>query len=409
MSEIWFINQYAITPDLPGGTRHYDFGMELVKSGHSVRIFAANVNLALRRHMRNLKGKIWLEEPVNGISFEWIKTSLHRRNGWRRGLGMLNFSYNVYRAGLRQSVQPDLIIGSSPHPFAALAGYYLARKLGCRFILEVRDLWPQALIDMKGISAKHPIVWMMRWVEQHLYHHADHVIVLARGSIPYLAEKGVSGERITYIPNGVHPEHFVSLETRQEIRRLYGFNRFTIIYTGAHGPANALNTILDAANNLNAESGIEFVLIGDGPVKPDLQAQARKLKLKNLRFLDPIPKSKIPDLLHAADAGIITLKDAQAFYKAVSPNKFVDYLSAGLPVLCAAPGDIGMMVRQCGCGLTSAPEDGMSMAEQIRKLAALPVEERAKMGSNGQGLVMDQYFIPRLTQKLLTLVQTKND
>ncbi len=404
MSEIWFINQYAVTPDLPGGTRHYDLGMELVKSGHSVRIFASNVNLALRRYTRNLKGEIWFEELVNNIFFEWIKTSLHQRNGWRRGFGMLNFSYNVYLAGLRQGASPKLIIGSSPQPFAALAGYHLARRLGCRYILEVRDLWPQALIDMNEIYVKHPIIWMMRCMERYLYRHADHIIVLAKGSISYLKEKGALEKCITYIPNGVHPEHLAYRKTREETRQLHGFNRFTIIYTGAHGPANALYTILNAANLLNGEPEIEFILIGDGPLKPDLQAHARKLKLKNLRFLDPVPKSNIPDLLHAADAAIITLKNARAFYNAVSPNKFVDYLAAGLPVLCAAPGDVAKMVEQCECGLVSAPEDEVLMAEQVRKLIALPIWERAQMGINGRKLVMDQFFIPKLTQKLLTLL-----
>jgi glycosyltransferase involved in cell wall biosynthesis len=404
MSEIWFINQYAITPDLPGGTRHYDLSVELVKSGHTVRIFASNVNLALRRHIRSLKGKLWLEELVNGISFVWNKTSLHQRNGWRRGIGMLNFSYNVYRAGLQQGVLPDLIIGSSPQPFAALAGYYLARQLGCRFILEVRDLWPQALIDMKEIHPQHPIIWIMRCVEQYLYYHADHIIVLAQGAISYLQEKGVSANRITYIPNGVHPDHFIPRRTRQEVRQLHGFNGFTLLYTGAHGPANALYTILDAANQLKGEPGIEFILVGDGPLKPRLQAQAHRLKLNNLRFLDPVPKNEIPDLLHAADAGIITLKDARAFYNAVSPNKFIDYLATGLPILCAAPGDVARMVEQCGCGLVSAPEDSTSMAKQIMQLATLPAGKRAEMGSKAHELVMEQFFIPNLAHKLLALI-----
>ncbi|WP_027364767.1 glycosyltransferase family 4 protein [Desulfotruncus alcoholivorax] len=317
---------------------------------------------------------------------------------------MFNFSLNVYRAGLKQGVIPEVIIGSSPHPFAALAGCCLARRLGCRFILEVRDLWPQALIDMQGLADGHPLVWLMRQVEQRLYLHAGRIIVLARGSIPYLKEKGVAEQRIIHIPNGVHPGHFVPLKTREETRSLFNFNRFTIVYTGAHGPANALNVILEAAGELNGESGVEFVLIGDGPVKPDLQAQARKLQLKNLRFLEPVPKSKIPDLLHAADAGIISLKDAPAFYGAVSPNKFFDYLASGLPVLCTAPGDVAGMVKQSGCGLVSPPDNGKALAEQVRALAALTAEQRALMSARGQRLVLDQFCIPELTVKLLQII-----
>ncbi len=403
--EIWFINQYAVTPDLPGGTRHYDFGVELAKAGYSVRIFAATVNLALRRQIRNPGEKLWLEEPVDSVLFEWVRTGVHRHNDWRRALGMFNFSWNAFHTGLRQDVRPHLIVGSSPQPLAALAAYCLARRLGSRFILEVRDLWPQVLIDMKAVSAAHPAVWILRWIERFLYRHADSIIVLARGSVAYLRKKGVPGDRISYIPNGAHPKHYTTRRTREEARLLYGFRRFTVIYTGAHGPANALHTILEAAAEVSNEPGIEFVLVGDGPTKPGLQAQARKMGLNNLRFEEPVPKSDIPDLLFAADAAVITLKDAQAFYYAVSPNKLFDYLAAGKPVLCAAPGDMATMVEQHGCGLTAPAEDGKALASRVRSLAALPEEKRCQMGARGQQLVFNQFSRHKLVEKLIELIE----
>jgi len=403
--EIWLINQYAVTPDLPGGTRHYDFGVELAKAGYSVRIFAANVNLALRRQIRNTEKKLWLEEPVDGILFEWVRTGIHRHNDWRRALGMLKFSRNVYNAGLHQGVRPYLIVGSSPQPLAALAGCFLARRLGCRFILEVRDLWPQALIDMNAVSAAHPAVWVLRWIERFLYRQADNVIVPAPGSVAYLRNKGVPAERISCIPNGVHPMHYATRRTREEARLLYGFHRFTVIYTGAHGPANALHTILEAAFEVSNEPEIEFVLVGDGPTKPELQARARKMGLNNLLFKEPVPRRDIPDLLLAADAAIITLKDAQAFYYAVSPNKFFDYLAAGKPVLCAAPGYVATMVELHKCGLTSPAEDGKALASRVRILAALSEEKRCQMGVRGQWLVYSQFFRPKLIEKLIELIE----
>ncbi|OPX84746.1 MAG: 2-deoxystreptamine glucosyltransferase [Pelotomaculum sp. PtaB.Bin104] len=402
--EIWFINQYAVTPDLPGGSRHYDFGVELVRAGYTVRIFAATVNLALRRQVRNPGEKLWLEEPVDGILFEWIQTGTHRQNDWRRALGMLNFSWNVFNTGLRQGTRPHLIVGSSPQPLAALAGYCLARRMGCRFILEVRDLWPQALIDMHAVSAVHPAVWVLRWVERFLYRHSNKIIVLARGSATYLRKKGVPEERISYIPNGVHPGHCQTDRPREAARQLYGFNRFTVIYTGAHGPANALHTILEAAAEISNEPGIEFVLVGDGPAKPRLQAQAREMGLKNLRFAEPVPRNVIPELLLAADAAIIALKDAQAFYDAVSPNKLFDYLAAGKPVLCAAPGDMAAMVERHGCGLIAPPENGKALARQVRAMAALSEEQRRQMGAKGQLLVFNRFSRPKLVGKLIELL-----
>lgn len=407
MPEIWFINQYAIAPDLPGGTRHYDFGVELVKAGYSVRIFAADVNLALRRHTRDLKGKLWLEESVDGVLFEWVKTNTYRRNDWRRALNAFNFSWNVYLAGMRQGVRPDLIVGSSPHLFAALAGYYLSRRLGCPFFFEIRDLWPQALIDMNSISEKHPMVPVMRRVEKILFNNAEHIIVLAEGSIPYLKDRGVSQNRISFIPNGVHQEHFIPHKSRDESRKKYGFNRFTVVYTGAHGPANALQTILEAADYLRGGPEIEFVLVGDGPVKAELQNRAQEAGLPNLRFADPVPKGEIPDLLCAADAAVITLKEAKAFYNAVSPNKLFDYLAAGKPVLCSIPGDMARMVEEHACGLSSQAEDGKELAENVLTLESLSGEERGKMGLRGRDLVLNRFSRTKLVRRLIDLIEDK--
>lgn len=407
MREIWFINQYAISPDLPGGTRHYDFGVELARTGYSVRIFAADVNLALRKHIRDLKGNLWLEEPVNGVLFEWVRTSTYNRNNWRRALNMFDFSFNVYRAGLRQASRPESVVGSSPNLFAALAGYYLARRLDCRFIFEARDLWPQALIDMNGIAPGHPAVRVMRRIEGQLYRQADHIIVLAEGSVSYLKEKGVSEDRISYIPNGVHPEHFNPRRSREEARQTFGFEKFTLVYTGAHGPANALHTILEAADALRDNSTIEFILVGDGPVKSDLQARACEMGLKNLRFMGPVAKSEMPDLLSAADAAVITLKDARTFYNSVSPNKLYDYLAAGKPVLCAIPGEMAKLVEQQGCGLVSQAEDGKSLAEKVLSIISLTEQERKDMGTRGRELVLDKFSRPKLVSKLIKLAENK--
>lgn len=405
MKEVWFVNQYAIPPELPGGTRHYDFGVELTRSGYRVRIFVANVNLKMRRVVRDLGKNNWLEESLDGVFFEWVRTSTYVRNDWRRVLNMLNFSRHAYRAGLDQQSRPDVVIGSSPHLFAALVGLRLARRYGARFILEVRDLWPQTLVDMTGVSERHPVVWGLRLIERHLYRQAEHVIVLAEGSIPYLVERGVPRERISYLPNGVHPDHFVSHLTTEEARAKFGFDRFTVVYAGAHGPANALHTVLDAAGRMENESGIEFVLVGDGPAKPALEQQAREAGLTNVRFMAPIPKTDVPDLLAAADATVITLQDTKVFYYGVSPNKLFEYMAAGRPVMCAVPGDMAGLVAENGCGLTSPPEDGAHLAEQVRRLAAMPTPEREKMGERGRDLIRRRFSRPELARRLMELIR----
>lgn len=408
--EIWMINQYAITPDLPGGSRHYDFASELTRLGCTVKIFASDVNLALRRHTKLNEGVLYTIEDINGVEFIWVKSALYERNNWRRIWNMLSFAKNVHRVAGKVGKKPDVIIGSSPHPFAALAAKYIAKKLHARFLLELRDLWPQALIDMGEVSESHLGIKIMRLIEGNLYDGAEQIIVLAKGSIEYL-EKGwaVKREKILYIPNGVYLENIYYRESRDTLRKRYKFDRFTIVYTGAHGPANALETIVRAAKRLLENENIEIVLLGDGPAKQDIIKQAENLNLTNLRFMDPIPKASIPELLLAADAGVITLLAADAFTYGISPNKLFDYMASHKPVVCAVAGDVGTLVETTGCGITVPPENDAALAQAILEMSLLDEKQRGKMGDNGYIEVINNYSRQKLAHRLLNSINHKSN
>jgi len=423
------INQYAVTPDLPGGTRHYDFGCELAKKGYTVRIFASDVNLSLRRHTKLRTGELFREENVNGVRFVWVKAAEYRKNDWRRILNMLTFAANVCRVGFQLRAGPRAIIGSSPHPFAAFSAWLLSRVKHSRFILELRDLWPQALIDMGGMREGSVSARLLRLLEKFLYRVADKIIILALGSRDYLLKRNVPADRIVYIPNGVHLSNFVfdnsskfipdklsgtdtpnpvcSADKRKfasDLRKKFAFDRFTVIYTGAHGPANALNTILGAADLLRDRPDIQFVLVGDGPSKVSLVQEAKRLNLENVRFMDPVPKEDIPELLAAADAAVITLRSVDAFSYAISPNKLFDYMAAARPIICAVPGDIADLVTDNKAGLTVEPENLWALAEAVKKMVDMSERERESMGQSGRRIVEVRFSRERLADNLAAIL-----
>lgn len=405
--EIWIINQYAITPDLPGGTRHYDFGCELVKKGYQVRIFACDVNLALRCHTKLKGNEMWREEEVNGVRFVWVRSATYQRNDWRRVWNMLSFSLNVYRVGVALKERPRAIIGSSPHPFAAFAAWAISRQKHSEFILELRDLWPQALVDMGGMSERSIQAKLLRLLERFLYRSAARIIVLALGSRDYLIRRGVPPEKIAYIPNGVHLKNFAvtcvgesPAATTSRLRAKFGFDRFTIVYAGAHGPANALETVLRAADLLRARKDIEFVLVGDGPSKCALVQEASRLKLNNVRFMDPVPKEQIPDLLSASDVTLVTLRAVDTFSYAVSPNKLFDYMAAGKPVICAIPGDMARLVTENDAGIAVEPENPEALARAVERMLDMTDAERIAMGRRGRDLVEREFSREKLADKL---------
>ncbi len=407
MPEIWMINHYAISPDLPGGTRHFDFACELVKKGYRVKIFACDVILGKNKEHAKLEEKeSYSVENIKGVEFIWVRAATYERNNWRRFLNMSTFSYNCYKIGKKFKSKPEIIIGSSPHPFAAFVAAKLARKLKTKFFLELRDLWPQVIVDMGKLSEHHPITKAMRLLEKYLYRVADKIIVLAEGSKNYLKEKwGISESEILYLPNGVYLNNFSYEEDRDVLRKRYNFTKFTLIYTGAHGPANSLDTILRAAGRLRENKKIEIVLVGDGILKERLLKQAKEIRLNNVRFFDPVPKNEIPGMLIAADAAIITLKKAKVFSYGVSPNKLFDYMAARKPIICAIGGDIAEKIIETGCGISVIPENDKSMAEAIIHLANLPADRLKQMGDYGYKEIERNYSREKLVQKLIDLIE----
>ncbi|MEQ1932248.1 MAG: glycosyltransferase family 4 protein [Fimbriimonadaceae bacterium] len=397
--EVWLVNHYAITPDRPGGTRHFDLGTELTKHGFKVKVFACDINLSTRKRTLLNENEPYRVEKHGDLEFVWVNAAEYEQNNWKRVANMLTFAKNFQKAAMdTMGDTPVAIIGSSPHPFAAMAAMKLSKKLGSQFFLELRDLWPQALVDMGEVGESHPMVRVMRTLERKLYKGAKKVIILAEGSAQYLTKRGIKAENIVYIPNGVHLEHFKPSRPREETREKYGFKRFTFVYTGAHGPANALGTILDAAKELEGNDQIEFALFGDGPSKAALKEAGADLK--NLKFFDPVPKDEIPNILAAADGGIITLKDVEAFAYAVSPNKLFDYMGASLPVICATPGDMARMVETSKCGLTAKPEDAHDLALKATEMSGKTKGEREVLGQNGLAYVSANFSRQALAAKL---------
>lgn len=403
--EVWLVNHYALTPDRPGGTRHYDLGTELTKHGLKVKVFACDINLATRKRTSLDEKELYRVEKRGDLEFVWINAVEYEQNNWKRIHNMVSFSRNFQRVARMMGSRPDVIVGSSPHPFTGMAALKMARRFKARFWVELRDLWPQALIDMGGMTESSTQAKGMRYMEKKLYAAGERFIILAEGSAQYLEKRGVPREKILYIPNGVHLDHFQPSRTREESRAKFGFDKFSAVYAGAHGPANALHTILDASKQTSDD--IEFVLVGDGPSKAALLQQAKSEGLKNVRFIDPIPKDEIPNLLAAADTGVITLKDVEAFAYAVSPNKLFDYMGASLPVVCATPGDMARMVETAGAGLVAKAENADDLATKTNAMAALSESDRIEMGRKGRQYVGENFSRQALAAKLADELKKK--
>jgi glycosyltransferase involved in cell wall biosynthesis len=388
---LW-VNHFAAAPDMGGGTRHIELSRELVCRGWQVTLAASDFHLHRRAYTRRRSSaeRNPITERIDGVDVAWLWTSPYTGNDLRRLGNWISFARSLLALDVRHA-PPDVVIGSSPQLFAAWAGWRVARRAGVPFVFEVRDLWPETL-QVTG-RRRGPRYWALWVLARLLYRVADHVIVLAPGVASYLAARGIPGSRITLVPNGVDTSQFKENGAApREVLRL--------VYAGAHGPINGLDTVLEAARLLESEPRVSFVLLGDGPAKSELVARAQSAGLRNLTFADPIPKSDMPAFLASCDAGLMVLREAPLFDFGVSPNKLFDYWAASLPVVCNVGGEVASWVRSAGGGVQAADGSGPALADAVRRLLALAPAERRRLGSSGRRWVEREHDRAHLANRL---------
>jgi glycosyltransferase involved in cell wall biosynthesis len=313
-------------------------------------------------------------EQFGEVCFLWLRVPGYRNNVSRLW-NMLVFALEVWVGmGTQKLRKPDVVIGSSLTLFAALAAKQLARRKGVPFVLEIRDLWPQTLIDM-GMRPYHPAILMFGSIERHLYRRADKIVTLLPHASEYMVAKGARAADIAWIANGV------DLELMPFPRPPKCHNVFTVMYTGSHGLSDALNSVLDAAAILgrNAPGRFRFRFVGDGPSKNGLCERVRTEKINNVVFENPVPKHEVFVLLQEADAFIIATKKTGLYRYGISPNKLHEYMAAARPTVFAASSN-NNCIADASAGVTVAPEDPEAIAEALAELASMPMDDRWKMG-----------------------------
>lgn len=380
------LNQFALPRSRGGGTRHVELFEPL--RGWDATIVVGN------RHYFD-------QTPV---SAEGIVTTVpvnrFEGNGLGRVLNWATYTTGAFVRGLRRRV--DLVYGSSPHLGAAIAGLTIARIRRVPFVLEVRDLWPHILAETGRLDTEGRVYSALKVIERHLYRSSDRIVVLAEGTSAYIEAEGIDPGKLVFIPNGADVTDFVTHDDRRQLRDRWNFTGFTVVYAGAHGPANGLDLVLDAAEQLR-DRGVDahFVFFGDGVSKEDLVRAASERQLDNVEFRAPVPKSEIPSILAAADAGLHCLADVELFKHAVSPNKLYDYMAAGLPAITNTGGDVGEMVESTGSGL-SVPPDGIDKG--VEELMAIGERGRAELGAAGRRFVREERSRSAMSARLERLL-----
>lgn len=402
MKNVWILNHYAQEPGGAGGTRHFHLAEHLQTYGWQATVIAASVEHQ-SGHQRLAPGEMQRCDHFNGVPFLWVRTPEYQGNGGGRVHNMLAYTWTVLRRRTTAKLPPpDVVIGSSVHPFAAVAGALLARRFKVPFIFEVRDLWPQTLVDMGRLREGALITGVLRKLEQWLYRRAARTVVLLPLAWEYITPLGIPKDHVVWIPNGVD----LSLFPRSTTANTADSDRFTLMYFGAHGQANGLDNVLRAMKHVQERADgrhIRLRMIGDGPLKPSLMAQAVEMGLDNVSFEPPVPKSQIPALAAQADAFVFNLIDAPVFRYGISSNKLFDFMAAERPVVFSCD-STNNPINEATAGLTVKPGQPEALADAIFNIAATPLTERQIMGRAGREYVEQNHGFQQLSGRLAAVL-----
>jgi glycosyltransferase involved in cell wall biosynthesis len=407
---LWIVNHYADAPDRPSGTRHFDLARRLAAGGREVTIFAAGLNHQTGREERLGQGRLYRSQSFDGIRFVWLRTFRYRGNNWRRQLNMLSFVAVFLLVQLRFA-RPGAIIGSTVHPFAAGAAWLVARLRGAMFLFEIRDLWPQTLVDLGAMRDGSPGERGLRWLEAFLVRHAAVVITLLPGIGDYLRERRLPVAHLLYVPNGVDLDAFDAAArdpdrrdpavgaVLAEVERMRADGRLVLGYLGTFGRVNRVDVVVRAAllAEERAPGRIGLVLVGDGPERAELEHLGGGTAA--VAFAPPVPKRAVPAILVELDGAVVHATATPVYRYGISFNKLFEAMAARRPVVFACTSAYDPVARD-GAGVSVAPDDPESMADAFLTLADAGLKARVAMGAAGRHTVELDHNMAALAVRL---------
>jgi glycosyltransferase involved in cell wall biosynthesis len=396
-----YVSKYTILPEFGSPTRQYFLSKALAEmEGNEVMLVGSRSTLGDVPEIHGLYQKrtedhlqmVTLNGPKINLGF-----NLKRLKSW------WIFEKNLirFRSSIRR-FNPDRILVSSLSILTFLSGVYLKRLLKRPLILEIRDIYPLTLLEVGGYSKRHPAVMLLSWVEKYGYTHADMIISTLPNAKEHIASVIKKPFRFKWIPMGVDQEYFNSA-TQTNVPDINPGKKFIVGYAGTLGKANALNELFEAAVDLEKTNPeIEFVFIGDGPMKADYQQ--RYQSVSNVKFLASVKKNELQPYLKQMDLVVNTWLDKPIYRFGISPNKWMDYMLAAKPILVAFNG-YRCIIEEAGCGKFVAAENKDAIRNGILEFAAMSPEQRKVMGENGRKYLLENLTYKQLAKELYNFIR----
>lgn len=351
-------------------SRTHEHCRQWVAAGEQVTVITCAPNFPKGRVFDGYRNRLWQQETVDGIRVIRVWSYVTANEGFAlRVLDYMSFMLSAFIASLFVR-RVDLVVGTSPQFFTAVAGCAVGAIKRIPFVFELRDLWPESIKAVGVMQESAALRWLEK-LELFLYRRAALIVSVTHSFRDTLARRGIDPGKVTVITNGVDISRFSPRAKDPDLLREHELQDcFVAGYIGTHGMAHALETLLEAAAMLQKRpdaADVRLLLLGDGARKPELQKQALQLGLNNVLFVDTVPKDQVARYWSLLDASIIHLRKTELF-TTVIPSKLFECMGMGLPVLHGVQGESADIVDKEGAGLVFEPENAAALVEAIMRL-----------------------------------------
>jgi glycosyltransferase involved in cell wall biosynthesis len=401
---ILFLSHYFPPEVNAPASRTYENTKRWVRAGHVVTVLTCAPNHPNGVVYPGYKNRWWQWEEKDGFKVLRVKTYLGPNKGSvRRILNYVSFMFSAILFSFLTG-KADVVVSTSPQFFCGMAGAFVAAIKRAPWVLEIRDLWPESIAAVEAISNPR-IIRMLEKIERWMYLHADRIVSVTDSFVSHFVARGVAPERIAVIKNGADLTAFSPAERENQFRQQYGFSgKFIASYVGTHGMAHALDTVLDAAQLLQEEADIVFLLIGDGAERERLVQKKETMGLHNLLMVSQLPKERMPEVLAASDACLVHLRRTDLF-KSVIPSKIFEAMAMERPIILGVEGESKTIIEAGRCGLCIEPENAREMADAVLQLHknALLAET---LGKNGRTFVAESFNRDNLAANYLDVLSS---
>lgn len=402
-TSILYISQY-FPPEMGApSARVYELSRRWVEKGAKVTVLTGFPHHPTGIIPEKYRRMTFLEETKDNIRVLRTYVYATANKGFiKRIISYMSFMLSCILIGSRKVGYHDIIIATSPQFFVGIAGYFISRTKGIPFIFEVRDLWPESIVQLGQLKNKY-IIRLLEWIELKLYQKSVHIVGVADSTMKILTDRGIHQNKVSIIKNGVDLSLFNSYRNPSLIKEKYGFkDKFIVSYIGTHGLSHALDRVLDTAKMMQDKKDILFLLVGEGAEKENLKKKAKKEKITNVLFHDQISKDALPDFYSLSDLILVTLKNLQIFQHVI-PSKIFEIMAMSRPIIISVNGESRNLVESAAAGIYSKPEDPIDLSRKIKRLYSDPGLQ-AELGKNGRKFVLKYFNRDMLADRYLDLI-----